>query len=349
MLAHRPAAIANGDAMTTAALPAPVHRARRLWRPLLLVAGVLVAAVAVRGRLPDPASTWTVLRHAGPAWLTAAVVLQLLSITAFAEQQRHLLAGFGVRISTGVSLAISYARAAIATALPAGSAVSAGYAFRQFRSRGAGEPEAAAVMLLPAVASIAGLALLYGALACTTSPAARILTSAVAVLLVATAVGIRRRRTSTRLVATAVRIRRRSPSAKPETPARTPTGGRLRRTLRETYELTRSVPARRWLTVIALAVLNWLGDLACLIAVLHAVGLDLPVRTVAIGYLVTHLVRQIPATPGGIGVIEASLLIALTTAGAATAPAAAAVLIYRLLTCWSVLPIGLICWTALKP
>src|SRR5213078_1214722 len=52
--------------------------------------------------------------------------------------------------------------------------------------------------------------------------------------------------------------------------------------------------------------------------------------------------------PGGIGVIEASRILALTTAGAAAAPAAAAVLIYRLLSCWTILPIGLICWTAQK-
>jgi hypothetical protein len=53
-----------------------------------------------------------------------------------------------------------------------------------------------------------------------------------------------------------------------------------------------------------------------------------------------------PPTPGGIGVIiEASLIVALTAAGAQAAPAAAAVLVYRLLSCWSVLPIGLLCRT----
>ena len=61
-----------------------------------------------------------------------------------------------------------------------------------------------------------------------------------------------------------------------------------------------------------------------------------------------QLVRQIPATPGRIGVIEASLILALGAAGAGQAPAAAAVLIYRLLSCWTVLPIGLLCWTAPK-
>jgi hypothetical protein len=123
---------------------------------------------------------------------------------------------------------------------------------------------------------------------------------------------------------------------------------RLRDTLGQTSTLARAVPARQWLRVVALAAVNWLTDLACLLAALHAVGLAVPARTVATAYLAAQLIRQIPVTPGGIGVIEASLILALTTAGAAPAPAAAAVLIYRLLSCWTILPIGLVCWTAQK-
>ncbi|HKT01828.1 MAG TPA: flippase-like domain-containing protein, partial [Rugosimonospora sp.] len=104
-----------------------------------------------------------------------------------------------------------------------------------------------------------------------------------------------------------------------------------------------------WLRVLLLAGVNWLTDLGCLLAAVHAVGLTVPARVVAAAYLAAQLLRQIPATPGGIGVIEASLLLALTTAGAGTAPAAAGVLLYRLLSCWAILPIGLICWSVRKP
>lgn len=41
---------------------------------------------------------------------------------------------------------------------------------------------------------------------------------------------------------------------------------------------------------------------------------------------------------------QASLLIALTSAGAGEAAAAAAVLSYRALSCWALLPIGFGCW-----
>lgn len=317
---------------------------RRWWRPALLVVGIVAATLALRGRLPDPASIWTALRQARPGWLLAAVVLQVVSITAFAEQQRHLLAAFGVRMPAPTTVAVTYARSAMATALPAGSAVSAGYAFRQYRSHGASQAIAAAVMLLSGVASATGLTLLYaGDLLALTSPSVRTLALLAAVAaLAALAVAAGRAVAATRAPVTPAHPIARRPDAAPSTLAR------LRGTLRHTAALAATVPARRWLAVVGLAAFNWLTDLACLLAAVHAVGLTVSTGSVATAYLAAQLIRQIPATPGGIGVIEASLILALTTAGAARAPAAAAVLVYRLLSCWSILPIGFICWTTQK-
>ena len=323
--------------MTSAVLtaPEPLARRRRWWRPVLLAAGVVLAVVELRGHLPSAASTWAALRQASTAWLLAALVLQILSMGAFAEQQRHLLAAFGVRMPAAVSLAVSYARSAIATALPGGSAVSAGYAFRQYRVRGASQPIAAAVMLLSGIASVLGLVLLYGGdVLAWTKP------SRWTLLMLASA---------TAVVALVARwARGHGPAVIRPEQHTTSTLGRLRRTLGDTIVLARTMPARRWLGVVALAAVNWLTDLACLLAALQAVGLAVPTRAVATAYLVAQLIRQIPATPGGIGVIEASLVLALTAAGAAPAAAAAAVRIYRLLSCWTILPIGLICWTMQK-
>jgi uncharacterized membrane protein YbhN (UPF0104 family) len=93
-------------------------------------------------------------------------------MAAFAEQQRRLLAAFGVRMSAWRSQALTYARSAISISLPAGSA---GYAFQQHRARGANRAVAAAVMLLAGVAAVVGLALLYAgdALASAVSLSAR--------------------------------------------------------------------------------------------------------------------------------------------------------------------------------
>ncbi|TQS45306.1 lysylphosphatidylglycerol synthase transmembrane domain-containing protein [Cryptosporangium phraense] len=308
------------------------NRFRRWLRLMLVVVGVALAVVELRGHLPDAASAWAVLRQASPIWLAAALVLQVLSMAAFAEQQRHLLAGFGVRMSALVSLAVTYAHTAMSSALPAGSVVSAGYTFQQFCVRGASKSVAAAVMVLSGVASTAGLLVLYGGDALSwLSLGARMLAGVLAgalVLLVGWAYSRRPQR-----------------AGGPSTALPSSRAGRVVRAVRETTALARTVPPRRWLGVLALAIVNWLTDLACLLAALHAVDLTVPAHAVVAGYLAAQLVRQIPITPGGVGVIEASLILALTTAGAPLAPATAAVLIYRFLSCWMVLPVGLVCWT----
>jgi uncharacterized membrane protein YbhN (UPF0104 family) len=294
-------------------------RTARWWRPVLLLAGVGVAAYSLQGHLPSPSALWQALRGSAPVWLLTAAALSALSMAAFAEQQRHLLAAFGVRIPAARSLALSYARSAMATALPAGSAISAGYAFKQYRARGAPQGVAAAVTVLSAVASTVGLALLY--LLILADPPAWTLWLAGGVVLVA-GLSVPRVRAATDINATG---------------------------WRRTLALAATVPARRWLTVLGIAAVNWLTDLACLLAAIHAANLAVPVQTTATAYLLAQLIRQIPLTPGGIGVIEASLVVALTTAGAPPAQAAAAVLSYRVLSCWSILPIGLACWNSLKP
>lgn len=107
------------------------------------------------------------------------------------------------------------------------------------------------------------------------------------------------------------------------------------------------MPTRVWAAGTALALGNWLLDVACLLATAHA--FQLPVGTAAIvgAYLAVQLVRQVPLVPGGVGLVEASLLLALVAATSGTA--AAVVLTYRLLSCWLIAPIGLLAWLTLQP
>ena len=135
-----------------------------------------------------------------------------------------------------------------------------------------------------------------------------------------------------------------SPPAGPDT-------SRVRRLLimiRDIGATASAVPVRYRTAALAFAVTNWLADLCCLAAVAQA--FDLPLTFVQLGtvYVVVQLVRQVPVTPGGMGVIEASLLAALVAAGAGQAPAAAAVLGYRLFSCWLIIPLGLFTWTLLR-
>jgi putative heme transporter len=89
-------------------------------------------------------------------------------------------------------------------------------------------------------------------------------------------------------------------------------------------------------------------DLLCLFFALRAFEVSVSVVGIAVLYVVTQLVRQVPLTPGGIGVIEATLLTGLVSLGADAALAAGGVLAYRLLSFWLVVPAGLTSWLVLR-
>jgi uncharacterized membrane protein YbhN (UPF0104 family) len=290
-------------------------------------------------RLPDPAQVSTALGQADLTWLLVAAAAELISMAMFARQQRRLLTAFGVTMPRHRALALAYSRSAISISVPAGSAVSAAYAFRQFRTDGASKRTAASVMVLSGLLSLVGLLLLY----LTGSLAAGVLllhetwrehpavVEGVATMIVALA-----------LVVTflAWPARRTFPEDAPKR-ARRP-APRLLTPVVEAVHSARDVAGRHWVLALAAAMANWLTDLICLAAAARA--FHLPVSLVEIGaiYLTVQIVRQIPLTPGGIGVIEVSLLAGLVSAGAAEAPATAAVLVYRLLSCWLILPVGLL-------
>jgi uncharacterized protein (TIRG00374 family) len=109
-----------------------------------------------------------------------------------------------------------------------------------------------------------------------------------------------------------------------------------------------SLSPRGWALGAAAALGNWLLDLGCLLAVARACGLPTGVVAIIGTYLLVQVVRQVPITPGGIGVVEASLLVGLVAAGATGGTAAAVVLIYRLLSCWLMAPAGLLAGLALR-
>ncbi|MFI6874446.1 YbhN family protein [Streptomyces sp. NPDC050400] len=73
---------------------------------------------------------------------------------------------------------------------------------------------------------------------------------------------------------------------------------------------------------------------AVMVAVARALQLPVPALDVALAYLAATVVAGIVPTPGGIGSVEAALLLALVGVGSPVTEATAAVLGFRLITVW---------------
>jgi uncharacterized membrane protein YbhN (UPF0104 family) len=272
----------------------------------------------------------------------------------YARQQRSLLRAVSVRMSLARALGVTYLRSGISTLAPAGSALSAAYAFRQFRRSGADRDQATAVTVLCGLISIIGLGLLYvvgaGALVAADPinqwqhhPATVISLGAGLVVIAALWWGARR------MAAT-------DPAAAAADPdARVTVDSAYRRAVIATRMFVhdairsgRTVSTGNLALATAFAVANWLTDLLCFAASARAFGVPTDLATLATIYLGAQIIRQVPLTPGGIGLIETGLLAGLTSAGAPAAAAAATVLTYRVLSNWVIVPIGGMAWFGLR-
>lgn len=96
------------------------------------------------------------------------------------------------------------------------------------------------------------------------------------------------------------------------------------------------------------ALLVTLGFLAAFAATLHALGQSVPITTLTIVYLTGNTVGSAAPTPGGIGTVELALSAGLRTVGLATAAAASAAVLFRLLTFWVRVPLGWLAWRYLQ-
>ena len=106
-------------------------------------------------------------------------------------------------------------------------------------------------------------------------------------------------------------------------------------------EVTALEPDRPTLWIAALlAALNWLADAACLAFAILAVGGDVPWEGLLLAWAAGTAVASLGLTPGGLGVVEATLSSALIATGLVGSTAIAAVLVYRIVSLWLVLAVG---------
>jgi uncharacterized membrane protein YbhN (UPF0104 family) len=279
---------------------------------LKLVAGAGVTVVALNslsGKLPSFDEVAHAAGEAELPWLLAAAAAVLVSINLFARLQERLLKAYGVAIPHCRMVALTYSRSAITFTLPGGSVLSTAYAYREYRRYGADQRTAATVVLLAGVVSAAALAALAAS-----------------------------------GMALGEFVGERPVSWGQWAPWAAGAVAVVGLGLTAFFMVAKSISLRHWLPALGSAVANWVSDLLCLFFALRAFGVSVSVVGIAVLYVVTQLVRQVPLTPGGIGVIEATLLTGLVSLGADAALAAGGVLAYRLLSFGLVVPAGLTNW-----
>jgi hypothetical protein len=235
-------------------------------------------------------------------------------------------------------LATAYAANAVSVSVPlAGPALATAFTFRRFTRQGADAPLVGWSLLVGGVISSAAAALVVigGALA-----SGNILVAAVAVpggVLAVAALVV--------AGAAARRPRLRGALERPAAWALQQGSRMLRRSGTEPRQIIQAWAQRLgslrltpagWVAVTGLALANWLADAAVLAVSIRATGAVVPWHDLLLVYGSGIVAQSLNITPGGLGVTEGTLSLALVATGLGASQALAAVLLYRLVSFWLV-------------
>jgi hypothetical protein len=308
------------------------------WRSVLkravLVAVAGVAFYLVLPSLTEVFASWPRLSALDPVWLAAAVAAELASFTCYFALQRLALRAHGwfAVVTAGLS------GNAISGILPGGAAVGAALQFRMLSAAGF-DPDTAVsgltALSLLNVGALLGLPIFALPAMLAGAPASRGLVQAalvgvagfcLVVILGAIILHTDRPLAAAGRAAQKLRnwiTRRRRP----------PLTGLDTRLLAD-RDTIKSVLDKSWPKAVLLTAGRLGLDFGCLLAALRATGADPRPSLVLLAYAAANVIALIPITPGGLGLVEASLGGTLILAGVHGGDAYLAVLAYRLASYW---------------
>jgi uncharacterized protein (TIRG00374 family) len=321
--------------------PAVRSRRRFVTRALLTAGAVGIGLWAVIGKRDELSGASTYLARIDVSWIVVAVVFEAIALIAFAVLQQRLLRAGRLVLGLPTLTAITLGGNAIQSSFPGGAAWSAVWSYRQFRHRGADEVLSGWTLVATAILSQMALVALAaaGLLLAGSEGSSLDLVGAIVGLVFFSAFVVvlwRERRFVLRSATGALRLWQRVFHRPEGDPAQ------LIETL--VRRLSSVSPSREdWAFSSLMALANWIWDCAALAAAFLAVGAPVPWRGLILAYGAAQLAANLPITPGGLGVVEGSLTVALVAYGGAEASTVAAVLLYRLIAFWALLPVG---WTA---
>jgi uncharacterized protein (TIRG00374 family) len=312
---------------------------RRLLRRFLQVVALLAIVVLVALLAPGLGDVRRRLEDAAPGWLAVAVALEALSCASYVLLFRPV---FCRHMSWRTSAEIATSELAAGSIVPASGA--GGLALGAWILHRGGMPadriarRSVAFFLLKSAVNFAAVAVLgtlmaVGIVGPHRSLLLTALPAALSVLVIAVVVAIPRLGPGSVADPDASRFMRGVVATR-----RAVIGGTA-----EAVEVLRS----RDVLVLVGSIGYWAFDNAVLWATFQAVGADVPIAVILMGYLIGQLGGLLPI-PGGIGGIDGGLIGTLIVYGAPAAPTAAAVLAYRVILFWLPLIVGAIGFAMLR-
>jgi uncharacterized protein (TIRG00374 family) len=318
---------------------------RRVWPYAKYVIGLALVALAfyqVTGDKSELTEAGTALHHLGWGWVLLGVAAEAVSYLAFAQLQRILLRAGRTYVALGPMVGITLAANAITNSLPAGSVIAPVYSFRQFRRRGADPAVAGWSVVATFVAAAVTLTVVAAAgLAVAGAEGANLDLVPVigVVLLLSFAMGAVFVQEGALIWTVTVLLHL---SQRLTSWPRGELASHIDRIIKRLTAVRLS--PRQVVNALWLGLANWTFDCACLAVSFLAVGAAVPWKGLLLAYGAGQLAANLPITPGGLGVVEGSLTIALVAFGGAATSTVLAVLLYRVISFWLILPTG---WGAL--
>ncbi len=316
-----------------------LQRAWPVTRYLVGIGGVAIAVWVLSSHTDELSGITAVFDHVNWWWILGAVGAEALSFLSFTAMEYQLLsAGGGFTPPVSPLFRMTLASQALTNSLPAGNVVSTVYGFRWFRRFGADETLAVWAMVGTVIASMVSLSLVatVGLTLATEEGASLDLVPVLfGVLVVTIAVGVLFVYERPLLVVLPWVLRA------SQLILRRPRGDITDLADRIVRQLTAvKLGWRQVITIVGCGMANWLFDCACFALMFLAIGASIPSKGLLLAYGAGQLAAVLPITPGGLGVVEGSITIALVAFGGAHVTTVDAVLLYRLVSFWLVLVVG---------
>lgn len=311
------------------------------WSAAVIVA--VITAFLVVSRRRELVEAFHLIAEVSLPRLAVGAVLQAASLVCLGAVFRWLLRAGGTRWSLRRWMGIMLGANALAGAVPGGAALATAWTFRQLRRRGVEEVLAAAVLVVAGTLSAFGLGLLVvaGLLTAGSKGSAAVVHPVVGVLVAILVLAA--------LVFCLLRFadfRARAGRTWTDLGRQYARVGEFQKSLDHLVSQVHALNPgfRPWLVPATLALLNWVLDAACLVACMWALNISPPWHGVLLAFALTQIPGSLRLTPGGLGLVEATMAALLVLYGMQAGPAIAATLLYRFLGYWVLQLVGWACW-----